>query len=86
MSLVTGLAMYFVIWWTVLFAVLPIGTKPVAQADSGSGWRGAPERPAILRKALITTVVAAVVWLICWLLINSSWLSLREGFLALPKE
>ena len=86
MSLVTGLAMYFVIWWTVLFAVLPIGTKPVTQADSDSGWRGAPERPAILRKALITTGVAAVVWVICWFLITSPWLSLRDGFLALPKE
>jgi predicted secreted protein len=86
MSPVTAIAMYFVIWWTVLFAVLPIGTKPVAQADQDSGWRGAPERPAILRKALITTIVAAVVWLLCWFLITSPWLSFRDGLLALPNN
>ena len=26
MSITFGLALYFIIWWTVLFAVLPIGS------------------------------------------------------------
>ena len=29
----TGLAIYFVLWWLVLFAVLPFGTRPVAEPD-----------------------------------------------------
>ena len=45
MNWFTGLVLFIMIWWTALFAVLPIGTKPVAQPDDKSGWRGAPERP-----------------------------------------
>jgi len=29
MNPVTGVAMYIMIWWIVLFAVLPFGTRPV---------------------------------------------------------
>jgi predicted secreted protein len=86
MSPVTGIAMYMVIWWTVLFAVLPWGTKPVAQPDDTTGWRGAPERPRMWKKALVTSLVAALVWIVCWLLISSDWLSFRTGILALPNN
>ena len=50
MNWFTGVVLFVIIWWTALFAVLPIGTRPVAQADNKSGWRGAPEQPRILRK------------------------------------
>jgi predicted secreted protein len=84
MSLFTAIAMYLVIWWTVLFAVLPWGTRPVARPDEVTGWRGAPENPGMLKKVLVTSLVAAVVWLLCWFLITSDWLSFRSGWLALP--
>lgn len=84
MPIPTAIALYFVIWWITLFAVLPLGTKPVADADPQTGWRGAPERPQILRKVLINTVVAAVVWLAIYLTVASGWISFRNGWLALP--
>ena len=37
MSWSGGLAVYFVIWWTVLFAVLPFGVRSQAEAGSVSG-------------------------------------------------
>ncbi len=80
----TAVALFFMIWWTVLFAVLPIGTKPVSQADEATGWRGAPERARMWRKALITTAVSIVVWALCYILITGPWLSFRHGWLALP--
>jgi len=58
----SALAIYFVIWWTVLFAVLPWGTRPVAEPDSQTGWRGTPSRPRLGRKILATTLVSVVVW------------------------
>ena len=85
MPVITAIAMYFVIWWIALFAVLPLGTRPVADADSQSGWRGAPEQPQMLKKALITTVVAAVIWGIIYGVIVSGWVSFRSGWLALPE-
>ena len=62
MSWATGLMVYLVIWWTVLFAVLPLGVRRVENPGRGED-RGAPERPQLLRKAVITTLVAAVLWL-----------------------
>jgi predicted secreted protein len=84
MNWFTGVVLYVLIWWTVLFAVLPFGTRPVADADTTTGWRGAPAQPRMLRKVIATTLVAAVVWAICYALIASDWLSFRTGFLALP--
>ncbi|MBV9783851.1 MAG: DUF1467 family protein [Acidisphaera sp.] len=82
----TGLVLYLLIWWTVLFAVLPFGTKPVAEADEQSGWRGAPAHPHLGRKVLATTLVALLVWGACVAVIESPWLSFRGGWLALHRE
>jgi predicted secreted protein len=73
----TAFVLYTLIWWTVLFAVLPFGTRPVADADAVTGWRGAPEQPLIGRKLLATTVISAVLWGIALLVIRSDWWSFR---------
>jgi predicted secreted protein len=65
--------------------VLPFWTRPVAQADEHTGWRGAPEHPHLLRKAIATTLVAAVVWFGAYLLIRSPYLSFRHGWLVPPE-
>jgi predicted secreted protein len=80
-----GFVLYALIWWTVLFAVLPLGITPVAGPDQASGWRGAPARPRIGRKLLITTLASAILWAICALVITSGWISFRHGFAALPE-
>ena len=82
MNWVAGVVLYTIIWWTALFAVLPIGTKPIARADDATGWRGAPERPRLLMKVLITTVVSAVIWLGAYWVIESDYLSFRDVVLA----
>jgi predicted secreted protein len=82
----TGLVLYALIWWTVLFAVLPVGTRPVEDPDEHTGWRGVPERPHMLTKVLSTTIAAAVLWGIAYLVISSDWLSFRHGWLAIQDE
>ncbi len=64
MGLVGHIAVYFVIWWTALFAVLPFGVLTQADADDvvpGSE-PGAPVRPRLWLKFLITTVLATAIW------------------------
>jgi len=60
----TMLAIYFVMWWIVLFAVLPWGVR--SQAESGDVPEGtdpgAPAVPRLLMKALWTTIVSAVLF------------------------
>ena len=64
MSLATALAIYFIIWWVVLFAVLPWGVR--SQHESGSivpgSDPGAPSIPKLKQKLVWTTIVAAVVF------------------------
>jgi predicted secreted protein len=82
MNWFTGVVLFVIIWWTALFAVLPIGTRPVAEADQKSGWRGAPEQPRMLRKIIVTTIVACALWTGSYLLIRSDYISFRHGFFA----
>jgi predicted secreted protein len=82
MNWFTGVVVYILIWWTALFAVLPIGTRPVDEPDGQTGWRGAPERPMIRRKLIATTIVAAVLWGAVYGLIASDLISFRHGFFA----
>lgn len=64
MSLTSAIAIFFVVWWIVLFAVLPWGYR--TQGEEGEVVPGteasAPARFPMLRVALVTTVVAAVVF------------------------
>ncbi len=64
MTWTAGLAIYMVTWWVVLFAVLPFGVVSQHEVDSQQNGTdpGAPIRPLLFRKALITTVIAAIIW------------------------
>jgi predicted secreted protein len=63
-SWATIAAIYFLIWWIVLFAVLPWGVR--SQEESGdvvSGTDpGAPSVPRLLMKIVWTTIVATIVF------------------------
>lgn len=70
MTIPGALAVYFIIWWTVLFAVLPFGVR--SQVESGDvvagSEPGAPVLPGLARKAAITSLVAAVIFAFVWYL------------------
>ena len=82
----TGTVLFIIIWWTALFAVLPIGVRPLTQADRKTGWRGTPEQPRMLRKVVITTIVTCVLWTGSYLLIRSDYISFRHGIFAAPED
>ncbi len=64
MSITAGIAIYLVIWWIVLFAVLPWGVR--TQGEAGDVVPGsessAPVAPFMLRKVIATTIVSALVF------------------------
>jgi predicted secreted protein len=76
MTWVQGIVAYVVIWWVVVFAVLPFGIRPVEEGDIGHA-AGAPANPRLWFKAGVTTVIAAVLWLGLFLLVNSDLVSFR---------
>ena len=69
MSLTTAAAIYFVIWWVVLFTVLPFGVRNASEAgevvEAGHD-PGAPTVPALKAKLIWTTIVASLVFALCW--------------------
>ena len=70
MTVFTGIAIYFTIWWTVLFSVLPIGVTSHAEAgiDKGDGGDpGAPVDPKLKKKFITTTIVTTILWAILFL-------------------
>ena len=80
MGPITSVAIYLTLWWTVLFAVLPLGTVTHAEAgvDKGDGGDpGAPVDPKLKRKFFTTTWVSAVLFVIVWLIV-------RFGLVKLP--
>jgi predicted secreted protein len=64
MAITTAIAIYFLIWWIVLFAVLPWGVR--AQGEDGAPGTdpGAPLVPHLRAKLVWTTVVATVIFAI----------------------
>lgn len=77
MSWATGVMVYIVLWWTVLFAVLPLGVRRVEKPGTGEE-HGAPERPELLRKAIITSAVAAAFWVVFFALHQADVFSFRR--------
>jgi predicted secreted protein len=65
MSITTVLAIYFLIWWITLFAVLPFGMSRQAETgDTPGADPGAPLAHVMWRKVGWTTLVATVVFAI----------------------
>ena len=64
MSLAFGISTYIVIWWIVLFAMLPIGVRTQAEEGevSPSTEESAPHKPRLLPKMLATTAVASLLF------------------------
>lgn len=62
----TGIASFFTIWWVVIFVTLPLGVR--SQAEAGGAPEGsdpgAPVKPDLKRKMLLTTGISALVWLV----------------------
>lgn len=73
-------AVYFIVWWTTLFAVLPFGAR--SQTDAGEVTPGtdpgAPERPRIGRIVLTTTAVATVIFAVIYWVLTQNVFGLED--------
>jgi predicted secreted protein len=63
---------YLVIWWTVLFAVLPLGARSYHDAGVAPPPGcdpGAPMEPNLLRKFITTSWISAIVLAVLWAIV-----------------
>jgi predicted secreted protein len=76
MNWFSGVLVYVMIWWVVLFTVLPWGIKVPEEPEPGHA-TSAPDKPRLGRKFLITTVIATVLWGVAYALIESELITFR---------
>ena len=64
MSLVFAIATYFIVWWLVLFMVLPWGITTQGEAGeiNPGTVESAPASPRLWRKLIPTTVIATILF------------------------
>ena len=76
----TGFAIYFVMWWIVLFLTLPFGMR--SQHEDGAGAPGtdpgAPVATGMGRKLIWTTVLSAVIFAVSMLAYNAGLLNVER--------
>ena len=76
----TGFAIYFVLWWVVLFLTLPFGIR--SQHEDGGGAAGtdpgAPVASQMGRKLIWTTAISAVVFVAAMLAYNAGYLNVER--------
>jgi predicted secreted protein len=83
MGLVSGITVFVIVWWTVLFMVLPWGVRPETEGQAGHQ-HGAPKNARIAVKFLVTTGIAIVLWLAIDALVLSDLISFRDMARQLP--
>jgi predicted secreted protein len=73
---VSGIVVYVIIWWIVMFMALPVGIRREENPETGHD-PAAPANPMLWRKAAATTVIAAVLWAIVYWVISADLISFR---------
>lgn len=66
----TGIVVFLLAWWVMLFTVLPFGHERNVDGTSVDA--------KIKQKAIITSIVAAIVWCVIYALIDADLVSFRE--------
>jgi predicted secreted protein len=76
-----GVAIFFVIWWLVLFTTLPFGVRtaeeegqPLVEGQA----RSAPQKPKLWRKMLITTAISLVLFGLFYLNYTQGWFTIED--------
>lgn len=79
MSLFNAFFIYLLIWWTVLFTVLPLGVR--RHDEDGKGYdAGAPQHADLKKKLIINTILSAVILAIIWILVDMNVIRWGEWF------
>ncbi|MCA1453281.1 DUF1467 family protein [Bradyrhizobium sp. BRP22] len=79
-SISTAFAIYFVLWWIVLFLTLPFGVR--SQHEEGGGAEGtdpgAPIMARMGRKLIWTTLISAVIFGVAMWAYSAGYLSIER--------
>ena len=78
MAITTAIAIYFLIWWIVLFAVLPWGVRAQDEDSPPGTDPGAPRLPRLRAKLIWTTIISAIIYGIAIAAYHAGYLSIER--------
>ena len=81
MGITGSIIVYVLIWWIIFFSVLPIGiqsNKEKFKERIGGVDPGAPNKPKIAKKFLITTIITSIIFIVIYYLVEFDLLNLRK--------
>ena len=78
MAISTSVAIYFLIWWVVLFAVLPWGVRAQGEGGAPGTDPGAPVLTNLKVKLAWTTIVTTVIFAAFWMVYARKLVSLDD--------
>ena len=77
MGLAGSIILFLLIWWLLLFTVLPLNISDKAEKNiEGGNDTGAPNNPQIFKKILITTIISIIIWSIMYIFLRDQGLLL----------
>jgi len=77
MDFVTPVFVFILVWWVVIFAVLPFGNHPDANPVVGHA-SSAPANPRLKQKFIWTTAISLVITVVIMLLLTYGNLNIRD--------
>lgn len=77
MSFIATIFTYLLIWWIVLFAILPWGNRQPKTPEQGMAY-GAPANPNIKKKLIATSIVSLVMLGIIYACVEMNIIDFRE--------
>ena len=78
MDFVSGLVVYILLWWWVFLMSLPFGFRPAAEIEQGHA-TSAPAKPMLWRKMAASTLIAAALFAVVYLVIRSGVISFQPA-------
>lgn len=85
MNWFSGIIVYLLIWWVTLFTVLPWKSRPPRRPGMGHA-ASAPKTPNLGVKFVVTSVIAAFVWGVVYLLIEKGFINYRAIAMHMMQE
>ena len=77
MGIAGSIILFLLIWWLLLFIVLPLDISDTAEKIvEGGNDTGAPSNPQIFKKFLITTIISIIIWSIMYIFLKDQGLLL----------
>ena len=81
MALTSIFAIYFILWWVVLFTVLPWGNQSLHEASrevQQGHASSAPIKPNLARKFIATTLISGVIFAIGYIVVAKGLITIDD--------